>query len=227
MKNLFIILISLFFATSCTSTKSEKQEEKNVFILKKETGFDWGTPLTTIFSEMSTNKETKVTKKDNQQINGWQEAAAIAADAISVFSGDEEVGEAYDNLENNVYREGPIVICNPVIFLGIAFEHAYYRCYTCKGEEPMFNQGTLDMIEYYKKYKEEEKDIADNDYKKIKDYFSKVGTKAESTNGSNCYITDTEEISIYYKIEKDGLIFIDENPVLEIVIRPFNPNNIK
>lgn len=218
MKKLFKLSIFILLASCSSSGNDTKQVQQ--FILEKETGFKWGTRLTDIFSEMNIKKDINVSKKDNQAISGWQKGAAIASDFVSAFSGSEDVGEATAALENNVYQDGPIVICSPTYFINIKFDNVYYRSYSCKGEKPMFQEGTLDLIEYYKKYEEDMTEISEKDFSNLKNYFSKVAKSLKDKNGNIYYTTQNEAIYLYKTIEQEGLIFKDDCPVIEVVIRP-------
>ena len=221
MKNLISLSIVILLA-SCSSSSSSENDTKQIpqFILEEKTGFKWGTHLTDIFSEMNIKKDINVSKKDNQTISGWQMGAAIASDFISAFSGSEDVGEATSKLENNVYQDGPMVICSPANFMNIQFDHVYYRSYSCKGEKPMFQEGTLDLIEYYKKYEEDKTEVSDKDFSNLKKYFSKATKSLKDSKGTTYYATQNEAIYLYKTIEQEGLIFKDDCPVIEVVIRP-------
>lgn len=220
MRKLFNLSIVILLLSCSSSGDNTKQVQK--FILEKETGFKWGTPLPDIFSEMNIKKDINVSKKDNQAISGWQMGAAIASDFISAFSGSEEVGEATAALENNVYQDGPIVICSPIHFIDIKFDNVYYRSYSCKGEKPMFQESTLDLIEYYKKYEEDMAEVSEKDFLNLKNYFSNVAQSLKDKNGNIYYTTQNEAIYLYKTIEQEGLIFKDDCPVIEVVIKPLH-----
>lgn len=166
-----------------------------------------------------------VIKIDNQAISGWQMGAAIVSDAVSAFSGSDEVGEATEKLENNVYQDGPQVKCIPIKFMDITFDYVSYRRYSCKGEEPIFQQGTLDLIEYRKKYTEDETETFNNDFSSLEKFFSEAAKTSKGRNGSTYYKTPTEAIYLYKRIEQEGLIFKDDCPVIEVVIKPLHTNN--